>query len=211
MPKLPRSFYLREANTVAPELLGKLLVHNTPDGPVAGMIVEAEAYVGSRDKAAHSYPRRRTPRTEVQFGPGGFAYVYFIYGMHTCFNIVTNGPEEAEAVLIRALEPAWGLDYMAARRKVSSPQMLCSGPGRLCQALGIERSHNGCDLCGDELFLLPWQNIPPAQIMVSPRINVDYAGDCAALPWRYFIRDNPYLSRVPRRYTLAASSYKCTF
>ena len=104
---LLRGFYLRDANLIARELLGKCLVHVTAEGPAAGMIVETEAYVGTWDKGAHSYPMKRTPRTKVQFGPGGFAYVSGIYGMHFCFNVVTNGPEVPEVVLVRALEPVW--------------------------------------------------------------------------------------------------------
>lgn len=208
---LPRPFYLRDANTVAPELLGKLLVHRSPEGVTAGIIVEVESYIGSRDKGAHSYPNKRTPRTAVQFGQGGYAYIYTIYGLHTCFNIVTNDAEKPEVVLIRALEPVTGIDLMQQRRHTDKRDALCSGPGKLCQAMAITKSLYGCDLCGTELYLEPFQMLEANRIMVSPRINIDYAEECAAYLWRYFIAGNPYVSAVPKKYQDRQKPYSPKF
>lgn len=201
---LPREFYLRDANLIARELLGKCLVHVTAQGTAAGIIVEAEAYVGTWDKGAHSYPMKRTPRTKVQFGPGGFAYVYGIYGMHFCFNVVTNGPEVPEVVLVRALEPVEGIPLMERRRGTQEWEALCSGPGKLCQALDITKAQYGLDLTGGELFITSGREIRNETVCVSPRINIDYAEECAALPWRYYVNGNPCVSRVPARYTRLA-------
>lgn len=198
---LKRDFYLRGANIVAPELLGKLLVHKTKEGLTSGIIVETEAYVGTSDKGAHSYPNKRTPRTEIQFGEGGFAYVYSIYGMHCCFNVVTNKKDIPEAVLVRALEPGDGIELMMKRRDMQDAVQLCNGPGKLCCALDISRANYGDNLCGDELFIDEYLTIPPQNICVSPRINIDYAGEDAALLWRYFIKDNKFVSKVAKKYS----------
>lgn len=203
---LPRNFYLRDANTVAPELLGKLLVHRSAAGITSGMIAEVESYVGSCDKGAHSYPNKKTERTKIQFGPGGYAYIYAIYGMHFCFNVVTNIPEKPEVVLIRALEPVDGIDLMCQRRNTNSLVDLCNGPGKLCQAMGITKELYGCDLCGGELYLEQLQCIEKSQIMVSPRINIDYADECKDYLWRYFIQGSPYVSKTPKRYSLLAKN-----
>lgn len=197
---LPRTFYLRDANTVAPELLGKLLVHRSPEGVTAGIIVEVESYIGSCDKGAHSYLNKRTARTEIQFGQGGYAYIYTIYGLHACFNIVTNHADSPEVVLVRALEPVTGIDLMRQRRHTDKPGALCNGPGKLCQAMAITKALYGCDLCGTELYIEPFQRVEPDRIMVSPRINIDYAEECTEYLWRYFIAGNPYVSTVPKRY-----------
>lgn len=197
---LARDFYLRDANTVAPELLGKLLVHHSASGITSGIIVEAESYVGPFDKGSHSYLNKRTERTEIQFGLGGYAYIYTIYGMHFCFNVVTNTIEKPEVVLIRALEPVDGQDLMCQRRNTDHGIDLCNGPGKLCQAMDITKELYGCDLCGDKLYLMPFQHIEKKQIMVSPRINIDYADECRDYLWRYFIQDNPYVSKVAKRY-----------
>lgn len=205
---LPREFYLRDANAVARDLLGQLLVHRTWEGLAAGVIVEVEAYIGAYDKGAHSYPNKRTPRTEVQFGPGGYAYIYAIYGLHCCFNVVCNLADKPEAVLVRALEPVAGLDLMARRRGAFGELELCSGPGKLCQALAITREQYGCDLCGAELYIQPGPAVAEGNIMVSPRINIDYAEECKDYLWRYFIKDNPYVSKVPKRYASRQRPYK---
>lgn len=201
MKKLTRDFYQRDACLVARELLGKLLVHTTAEGRAAGVIVETEAYIGAYDKGAHSYPNKRTARTEVQFGPGGFAYTYQIYGMHTCFNVVTNEENVPEAVLIRALEPIEGIARMERRRKGKNRKDLCNGPGKLCQALDITKSQYGADLCGEALFIEEFQTIPDGDVLVSPRINIDYAEECRDYLWRYFIRDNAFVSKAPKGYT----------
>ena len=194
------AFFSGSAAEAAPLLLGKLLCHETREGLAAGMIVEAEAYCGPEDDAAHSFGGRRTARTEAMFGPPGRAYVFSLYGMHRCFNVVT-GPEGCpQAVLIRALEPVEGLALMAARRGTDDPLRLCSGPGKLCQALAIGKDQYGLDLFGSELYLAEYRDFPPEEILVSPRVNVDYALGYRDRLWRFFLKDSPFVSRVPRRY-----------
>ena len=197
---LPRGFYLRDALQAAPELLGKLLCHETPEGLIAGRIVEVEAYVGPEDDGAHSYGGRRTERTEIQYGEGGYAYVFGIYGMHWCFNAVTALPGKPEVVLVRALEPVAGLELMEKRRSTRALRQLCSGPGKLCQALGITKAQYGLDLCGSELYIAEGERIPPERIAVSPRVNIDYATQYKDRLWRFYIADNEYVSKVPRRF-----------
>ncbi len=197
---LQRDFYQRNANLVAPDLLGKILVHDSKSGRTSGIIVEVESYVGPEDKGAHSYMNKRTPRTEIQFGPGGYAYIYSIYGMHYCFNVVTNGINKPEVVLIRALEPFEGIELMQARRKTNKIGELCSGPGKLCTALDISNSNYGEDLCRNILYIDNWLQIPKSEICVSPRVKIDYAEECKDYFWRYYIKDNDYVSKVARRY-----------
>lgn len=197
---LAREFYLKDVNLVAQDLLGKMLVHQTKQGRYSGIIVEVEAYNGANDKASHAFQMRKTKRTEIQFGLGGYAYVYLIYGMHHCFNIVTNTVDKPEAVLVRALQPVDGIDVMLARRGSKRPQDTCNGPGKLCQALHITQKQYGEDLCGNTLYLEDAIACPREQIGVSARINIDYAEECKDLPWRYFIKDNPFVSKVPQKY-----------
>lgn len=181
-------------------LLGKLLVHESPQGRTAGMIVEAEAYCGPFDDAAHSFGGRRTARTEAMYAPPGHAYVFRLYGMHCCFNVVTASAGEPQAVLIRALEPVEGLALMGSRRGSSDRRLLCSGPGRLCQAMGIGMEHYGQDLFSGSLRLEEYRVFSPEEICVSPRVNVDYAAEYRDRLWRFFLKDSPCVSRVPRRY-----------
>lgn len=190
--RLTRAFYERSVLRVARDCLGKILVHRTADGVVAGKIVEAEAYRGPDDRAAHSYGNRRTTRTEVMFGAAGHAYVFFVYGKHWNFNLVTGRVGEPEAVLIRAVEPLWGVDLMAERRGMPKHRReLTNGPGKVCQAFAIHRGAYGQDLCEGPLFLLDAPRVPAAR---SPRIGVDYAGDWAARPWRFYVPANRYVS-----------------
>ena len=186
--KLSREFYEGSALEVAKKLLGKQLVHHTPAGVTSGKIIEVEAYMGTEDAAAHSYKGLRGGRTEVMFGPGGFAYVYLIYGMYNCFNIVANAAEVPQAVLIRALEPVEGIELMKGRRKTDVFKNLCSGPGKLCSAMDISRAQNGADLCGDSLFVLDVKKIPKSNILATPRINIDYAGEAKDYLWRFIIK-----------------------
>ena len=181
---------------LARRLLGCLLIHRTPDGVAGGMIVETEAYIGAIDKACHAY-RNRSERTEIMYHDGGYAYVYFIYGMHYCFNVVTGPEGEGNAVLIRALEPVVGLELMQKRRNTKTVQNLCSGPGKLCQALAITKNEYGLDLCAADspLRLLRYRHIPDAQIVATPRINVAYAEEAAAWSWRFYVKENPYVSK----------------
>lgn len=200
MGKLNRNFYLKSAEELAPALLGKILVHKTAEGVTSGIIVETEAYIGPEDKGAHSCGGVPTARTAVMFGKGGFAYVYLIYGMYSCFNVVANVKDKPEAVLIRALEPLDGVELMKMRRGTDKPENLCSGPGKLCSALGITREQSGADLCKNELFILDMPELPKSEIIVSPRINIDYAEEYRDKPWRYFVKGNKFVSKVPKRY-----------
>jgi DNA-3-methyladenine glycosylase len=183
--KPPHDFFEGSTLTLARSLIGMHLVHD--DGRVAraGRIVETEAYLGPRDLAAHS-SRGRTPRTEVMFGPPGHAYVYFIYGFWNCLNVVCGAPGVPHAVLLRALEPLGGLNERTW------------GPGLLCRALHIDRRLNGVDLRGDVLWLeVPPPLTPRARIARATRIGVEYAGDWARRPWRFFDRDSPFVSTAP--------------
>ena len=201
MKKLPRDFYTRaDVLEVARDLLGKKLVVPNRNGTrVAGIIVETEAYRGPGDRASHAYGGRRTNRTETMYGIGGTAYVYFVYGMYYQFNVVTNVAETPHAVLVRALEPVEGLPIMRRRRAGRSEYELTSGPGRLCVALGIDRGLDKEDLLGDRVWIEEADSISPGQIARGPRIGIDYAGKWVTKPWRFWLKDNPFVSRHPRR------------
>jgi DNA-3-methyladenine glycosylase len=197
--KLPREFYTRsDVLVVARQLLGCRLVVREADGArSSGMIVEAEAYMGPEDKAAHSYGNRRTARTETMFGLGGTAYVYFIYGMYYQFNVVTNRENVPHAILLRALEPIEGTERMHERRPVKRERDLTSGPGKLCQALGLDRSFNGEDLLGERVWIeASERRLAPGRIASGVRIGIDYAEEYKEKPWRFWIKDNPYVSRL---------------
>ncbi len=191
--KLTRKFYLRDGLTIARELIGKKIVTNLPEGLTSGIIVETEAYMGTIDAAAHSY-RGKTERTKLFYGAGGFVYVYMIYGMYLCTNVVANVENVPEAVLIRALQPVDGVDLMKRRRNKKNLRELCSGPGKLSQALGVTKNFYGLDLCGDEIFIETTENFQ-ADIISTKRINIDYAGDAANYPWRFIAAGNKFLSR----------------
>jgi DNA-3-methyladenine glycosylase len=197
--KLPRGFYARPVLTVARECLGKLLVHRSPEGEAAGRIVETEAYRGPLDLAAHSARGLRTRRTEVMFGPPGYAYVYLIYGSSWAMNVIAATEGEPHGVLIRAIEPVRGVELMARRRggKSAGARELTNGPGKLTQALGITGEDYGRDLCGDRLFLQEADR-PVGRVGRSARINVDYAGAWATKRWRFYERGNRYVSVRPR-------------
>ncbi len=193
MIKLEREFYLQDALGLARALVGKVMVRQTAQGMVSGRIVETEAYMGTADAAAHSYRGNPGGRVNIQYGPGGFAYVYLIYGMHCCLNVVANGEGIPECVLIRALEPIAGLELMRRRRGRDAIKDLCSGPGKLCRALAIDRSSYGEDLCDMSLYIADDLNYA-GEIVQTPRINVDYSGDAAGYLWRFVEKGNPYLS-----------------
>jgi len=185
---LPRSFYERGTVDVARDLLGKVLVH----GPVAGIIVETEAYLGGDDLASHS-AAGITDRTRVIFGPGGHAYVYLSYGMHDCMNIVAERAGTPGCVLIRALEPIEGLDAMRARRpKARDDGDLASGPGKLTRALGITREHTGVDMTRGDLVVLEHTEAPRFEIAVTPRVGIT---KCRDLLLRFLIKGNRFVSR----------------
>jgi DNA-3-methyladenine glycosylase len=181
--------------SVARDCIGKHLVHDTTEGLVVGRIVEAEAYRGPEDRAAHSFGGRRTARTEVMFGPPGFAYVFFVYGLHFQVNLVTTAPGMPHAVLLRAVEPVVGAELMSLRRGISaSRRELTNGPGKLCQAFAIDRSANGADLTRPPLFL---SDGPACRVARSTRVGIDYAGLWAARPWRFYDPASAYVS-TPR-------------
>ncbi|MDQ7820105.1 MAG: DNA-3-methyladenine glycosylase [Armatimonadota bacterium] len=186
---LPRRFFARSTLQVARDLLGHLLVHETPEGVVAGRIVEVEAYRGPRDPASHAY--RRTPRSAIMWGRPGTAYVYFTYGNHYCVNVVTEPPGRAGAVLLRALEPVEGIELMRRRRGTDDVRLLASGPGRLTQALGITAAHNGADLTRPPLYVARGRT-GPVPVARSPRIGIRVATDRL---WRYYIPGHPCVSR----------------
>jgi DNA-3-methyladenine glycosylase len=201
MSKLARDFYARDALCVAEDLLGKLIVRFVDGQQLSAMIVETEAYMDRDDKAAHFFGGRRTPRVEVIYGEPGFSYVFFVYGMHHCFNVVTGSKGVPQAVLIRAAEPVGGLDLMARNRygmaytQLGKTQVtqLTNGPGKLCQALAIDRACNGLDLCGDELFIEDRESAN-LEIATSKRIGIDYAEEAKEFPWRMYIKNNRYVS-----------------
>lgn len=195
--KLNREFYIRpRVLEVARDILGKLLVVPTEEGErVSGMIVETEAYQGPQDRASHAYGGRRTKRTETMYSRGGVAYVYFVYGMYNQFNVVCNVEDIPHAVLIRAVEPVEGFEVMRQRRPTSTDNNLTNGPGKLCIALGIDRQLNRADLLGDSVWLEEFRNIPRTKIARGPRIGIDYAEKWIDKPWRFWIRDNKFVSR----------------
>lgn len=199
--KLSRDFYTRSnVLTVARDLLGKLLVVPARGSTrVSGLIVEAEAYRGPLDRAAHSYGGRRTKRTETMYGIGGTAYVFFVYGMYNQFNVVTNAQDIPHAVLIRALEPVEGIELMRKRRQRLGEHDLANGPGKLCIAMAIDRKLDGADLRGNRVWLEEGIAVRRSSIASGPRIGIDYAEEWKDKPWRFWIRDNPYVSRAPRR------------
>jgi DNA-3-methyladenine glycosylase len=192
---LDRDFYLHDANWVARNLLGKTLCVSA-GGFASGVIVETEAYAGAEDAASHSYKNRRTKRTEIEFGEGGYAYVYFTYGKHFCFNVVANAKDAPDAVLIRALLPLDGIDLMKTRRKTDSITNLCSGPGKLCAALGIDKSFYGEDLRGDRIFILDRSGFPDGEVVAATRIGIGYAGEAKDYLYRYYVKNNKFISRV---------------
>ncbi len=201
--KLSRKFYNRTSLEVAPDLLGKFLVHMVNGIELVGKIVETEAYMGPLDKAAHSYNNRRTKRTEVMFGPPGYAYVYLIYGMYSCMNIVANKEGKPQAVLIRALEPVSNIEKMALLRyqkglqACSSKEVtnLTNGPGKLCKAFDITKLDNGTDLLEDNLFLLDSSEKQEFEVVSTTRVGIDYAEEAISYPWRFYIKGNRFVSR----------------
>jgi DNA-3-methyladenine glycosylase len=197
MKKLPAAFYRRSnVLTIARELLGKLLVSSFNGQFTAGRITETEAYNGAGDKASHAYGGRRTRRTEVMYAGGGIAYVYLCYGIHHLFNVVTNVQDHPHAVLVRAIEPVKGIDIMLERmQKNKLDYTVGRGPGNVSRALGISTVHTSVSLLQKELYIADDGVVVPAsQIIATPRIGVDYAAEDALLPYRFFIKGNPYVS-----------------
>lgn len=185
-------FYRGDTVKIARRLLGKMLVHFSPEGLTSGIIVETEAYLSRDDPACHA-ARGKTKRNAVMFGPPARAYVYFIYGNHYCFNAVTNEEGVGEAVLIRALEPVEGLQLMQKRRGEKQKKTnLTSGPGKLCQAMGINGRHNGSSLLDYPLFIAVGIDVDDFSIGVSGRIGINQGQD---KQWRFFIKGNPFVSK----------------
>lgn len=200
--KLDRNFYNRDTLVVAKELLGQILVHKIDGKLLSGMIVETEAYLGVNDKAAHAYGGRRTKRVETMYGPPGRAYVYIIYGMYNCLNTITREEGVPQGVLIRGIEPIEGLEYMALNRfnkqleKLTKNQMknLTNGPGKLCQAMMINRSLDKEDLCGEKLYIEKGID-KNFNIVEAKRIGIDYAEEARDFLYRFYVEGNPNVSK----------------
>ncbi len=197
LSKLNKDFYTGDVNFVAKNLLGKIFIHNIGNKKLSGIIVEVEAYDGSIDKAAHTFIGK-TKRNEIMFEQGGFLYVYFTYGAHFCCNIVTGRKDEGTAVLIRGIEPLNGIEIMTQNRfglselPKNKKANLTNGPGKICQAFEINKSHYGIDLTGNEIYLLDNKKIKGKEIVTTTRIGIKKSID---LPWRYYLKDNPYISK----------------
>ncbi|RZK21514.1 MAG: DNA-3-methyladenine glycosylase [Pedobacter sp.] len=196
--KLSTAYYLNEdVVSLAKDLLGKVLFTNINGQVSAGIIVETEAYFGIKDKASHAYGGRRTNRTETMYAEGGIAYVYLCYGMHHLFNVVSSGIDDPHAVLIRAIEPLVGIEFMEERRNMGHTKpAISSGPGSAAKALGIDRTFNAKDLTGDEIWIEDHEiSFTDEQILASPRVGIAYAKEHALLPWRFFVKGNKYVSK----------------
>lgn len=192
---LPRSFYARPTTEVARDLLGKVIVRQVDGLELAGRIVEVEAYLGLNDEAAHAFAGI-TPRTKVMFGPPGHAYVYLIYGMYHCLNLVTEPDGEAGCVLIRALEPLAGIAAMQARRPYARRlQDVASGPGKLTRAMGITLAQYGADLTRGELTVRAQATAEAVEVGISPRIGINKSNKCVDWPLRFFMKGNPHVSK----------------
>ncbi len=200
LQKLDLPFYLRDdVVTVARDLIGKYVFTEFEGELTGGMIVETEAYNGRTDKACHAY-RRRTPRTEVMYDRGGVAYIYLCYGIHHMLNIVTNTEGLADAVLVRAIQPVEGLETMIARRGKDLGYKLTAGPGALGKALAVHKDMTGVSLLGGEIWLArDTETKESHKILVDRRVGVDYAGNDALLPWRFFIENSPWVSKKKQK------------
>ncbi len=192
---LETKFYQRPTIKVAKELLGKKLCRKLPNGEIiSGLIVETEAYLGVIDEACHSYKHKKTPRTMVMYECGGISYVYFIYGMYYCFNVVTSKKEHPEAVLIRALQPMDGIELMKLKSQQTNISKILNGPGKICKVFEIDKSLNGHDLTKSPLWIEDAMKVPTRQICKSKRINIGTEGEWVDKPLRFSIKDTPYIS-----------------
>ena len=194
--RLTRPFFARDTHLVARELLGKVLVRKWRGKTLAGRIVDVESYVGEDDLACHA-SKGRTPRNDVMYGPAGHAYIYFIYGMYHLMNIVTERPGFPAAVLLRGLEPLSGIDLMQRWRGTAKTRDLTNGPGKLTRALRIDQSLKHEDLTASRRFYLidDGFRVRRADIAVGPRIGIDYARHCVHYPWRYYLKNSPFVSK----------------
>ena len=197
MRKLPREFYLsKNTAKIARGLLGQLLVVPDDTGRrVSGMIVEVEAYLGKADRAAHSFGGRRTARNEVMYGGGGHVYVFFVYGMYYQLNVVTGPVEHPHAILIRGIEPVEGIEVMRERRGEMKETNLTSGPGKLSIAFGVTRELNGADLTSERIWIEEYRSFAKKEIEFGRRIGIDYAGEDAEKPLRFWVSGNEFVSK----------------
>lgn len=196
--KLSKDFYTRpKVVELAQELIGKYLYTNIDGMLTGGMIVETEAYAGENDQACHAHLSRRTKRTEIMYQEGGVAYVYLVYGIYHLFNIITNERNKADAVLVRAIEPEIGIEEMLLRRNMAAVKPnLTAGPGVMSIAMGINKKIYGADLTGSTVWLEDKGiQFPSEEITAGPRIGIDYAGEDAKLPWRFWLKGNKWVSK----------------
>ena len=194
--RLNYNFYQRNALTVAKELLGKSLVREYDDKKIKVKIVDTEAYMGTEDKASHAYNNKKTKRTKTMFKKAGLAYVYLIYGMYYCLNVVTTAEDDPQAVLIRAVEPLSGLDLIKENRQINCKKRknLSNGPGKLSQALKVDKSLDGCDLVKSNKLYIIDENKADFTIKAAKRVNIDYAEEYKDKKWRFYIKGNQYKS-----------------
>jgi DNA-3-methyladenine glycosylase len=194
--RLNYDFYKKDAVSAAKDLLGKILVREINGKKIMVKIVDTEAYMGAEDKASHAYANKKTKRTETMFKKGGLAYIYLIYGMYYCFNIVTSEENNPHAVLIRAVEPLQGLEIIKENRKIKSKKIeeLTNGPGKLSQALKIDKSFNGCNLVRSSKLYLLENKDQDIKIEAVPRVNIEYAEEYKDKKWRFYIKENKYTS-----------------
>lgn len=194
--RIEREFYMRDAVTVAKDILGKIIVKKDDKGKrFSGRITEVEAYMGIFDKASHSYGGKRTKRTEVMYKEGGHSYIFLIYGMYECFNVVVEAEGNPQAVLVRGIEPLENKNLMQEKRKVKKEKDISNGPGKLTKALGITREDNGVDLVNDKNIWIEDDGYNVKEIVETTRIGIDYAEEDALKPWRFYIKDSEFISK----------------
>ncbi len=195
MHQIPKSFFNhKDVTHIAKSLLGKELFTVIKGQTTSGLIVESEAY-SYRERGCHAFNNNLTDRNKVMFEEGGIAYVYLCYGIHHLFNVVTNKKGKADAVLIRALQPRQGSVHMLTRMKVTTLKRITSGPGKLTKAMGIDRKWNGVSLSNSDLWIEEGVKVQSTQIVATTRIGIDYAGEDARLPWRFYLKDNEWVSK----------------
>jgi DNA-3-methyladenine glycosylase len=193
---IPVSEYLLDPFVIARDVLLGAILYSYIDGKLTGgKIIELELYLGDCDRACHAYPNKKTSRNSVMFDIGGRAYIYFVYGMHNMFNVVISDIGQANAILIRALEPVIGIEIMQERRKINKLEQLCNGPAKLTKALGITTKFNGIDLTNNKNIWIEPRKEKTLNIITGKRIGIDYAGPDADLPWRFAIKDNKFISK----------------
>ena len=194
--RLPRSFYTQPTLKVAKQMLGQYLIHQTKKGKLVGKIVETEAYIGTEDKASHAYKGKKTERNKAEWLIGGHIYIYLVYGMYWQLNISTGKEGRPECVLIRALEPLYPKSYTPASPVGGLNPNIANGPGKLCRWMGFNKSHYGIDVVTSKnVWLISGEGLKSNQIIASKRINIDYAQEWADKPWRFYIKDNSFVSK----------------